>query len=199
MTPSVLSDTRRAIDDAARDIALSTGLSTITLKRLCSATGLTPGVVAGEEPSMHALAARTFADVAADDFGRITRAMEAAGDPMSALRLLVAALVVTDASLDKTIWADAWSLGRHNEFLAAALRERLHAWQDAMVALLEAGVAAGVFSVSNPGLAARQFFALIDSATVYGLIGYLGEFERVELITRSLEVAIGLAPGSLAQ
>ncbi|ROQ39690.1 TetR family transcriptional regulator [Frondihabitans sp. PhB188] len=198
MTSSVLTETRKAIDDAARDIALSTGLSTITLRRLCAVTGLTPGVVAAEEPSMHALVARTFSDVARADFVGITTAMAAEATPLSALRVLVSAVLVTDDSLDKTIWADAWSVGRHSEFVATALRERLHEWQDTLVALLIAGTASGDFSVTNPGLAARQFFALIDSTTVYGLVGYLDEHERVELFTRSLEVSIGLAAGTLA-
>lgn len=189
---------RATIDDAARTIALSSGLTAITLRRMASVSSLAPGVIAGEEPSMPALAARTFSDLALGELARVRGVAAAASTPLEALRILVTALLATDYSLSKTIWADAWSIGRHNDFVAAAARQCMVAWQELVVSILEAGNVTGDFHVTKAPLAARQFFALIDSTTVYGLVGYLTEEERVQLVTRSVEVSVGLAEGALA-
>ncbi|MGA1811126.1 TetR/AcrR family transcriptional regulator C-terminal domain-containing protein [Frondihabitans sp. 4ASC-45] len=193
-----LPDARATIDEAARTIALSSGLTAITLRRMASVSSLSPGVIAAEEPSMHALAARTFSDLALSELGRVRAVAAAASTPLEALRILVSALLATDHCLSKTIWADAWSIGRHNDFVAVAARECMTTWQELAVSILDAGNASGDFHVTNAPLAARQFFALIDSTTVYGLVGYLTEEERSQLVTRSVEVSVGLVEGTLA-
>jgi hypothetical protein len=204
MTPAALpgalvSDTAVAIDRAAHEIALTSGLTAITLRRMTSVSGLAPAVVAAQEPSMPALMARTFTDLAHSEFVRISSQLDDAATPLDALKTLVRLMLVTDHSLSKTIWADAWSVGRHNDFVAAAARRCMVDWQDLAVRILTDGTESGDFRVRNPGLAARQFFALIDSTTVYGLVGYLDEPSRVELVTRSVEVSVGLPEGTLAQ
>jgi hypothetical protein len=196
---AVLSDTASVIDRAAHEIALTSGLTAITLRRMTSVSGLAPAVVAAQEPSMPALMARTFSDLAHAEFVRISSRLDGVQSPLEALTTLVRLMLVTDHSLSKTIWADAWSVGRHNEFVAAAVRRCMVDWQELAVGVLTRGTEQGDFHVRNPGLAARQFFALIDSTTVYGLVGYLDEKERVELVTRSVEVSVGLPEGTLAQ
>ncbi len=68
----------------------------------------------------------------------------------------------------------------------------MRSWQALLVEILVAGAEAGEFVVRRPELAAQQFFALIDSTTAYALVGYLTPDERSLLVTRSLEVALGL-------
>lgn len=195
---SVLTDPVQAIDAAARTIATTSGLTAITLRRMVSTSGLSPAEIATREPSMNALAARTFSDLASEEASRVAEALADAPSPLDALKRVVESLLGPAHDLSKTIWADAWSVGRHNEFVASAAREAMRSWQELLVGILRDGAAAGQFSVNRPDLAAQQFFALIDSTTAYALVDYLDESERQLLVTRSLEVALGLPEGTFS-
>lgn len=189
---AVLTDPAEAIDEAARTIATTSGLTAITLRRVTSVSGLPPATVASHEPSMNALAARTFSDLARAEIERIADSIEGAATPLDALKTIVDSLLGPAHDLSKTIWADAWSVSRHNDFIAVAARESMQAWQELLVGVLLAGSEAGQFSVRRADLAAQQFFALIDSTTAYALVGYLDSDARSLLVTRSLEVSLGL-------
>jgi AcrR family transcriptional regulator len=191
-TGDVLVEPVAALDRAARSIATSAGLTAITLRRMASTSGLPPATVAGFEPSMNALAARTFSELAGEEVAAVAAQLADASSPLDALKRLVESLLGPAHDVSKTIWADAWSVGRHNEFVAAAAREAMRAWQSLLLEILVAGADAGEFAVRRPELAAQQFFALIDSTTAYALVGYLTPDERSLLVTRSLEVALGL-------
>lgn len=202
MTPDtapgpVLIDPSEAIDAAARTIATSAGLTAITLRRVASISGLSPADIATREPSMGALAGRTFAELARAEYERFSKKLDDIDDDLRFLRLLVDAMMTSEHSLSKTIWADAWSVGRHNHFVAAAARESMVLWQEFLVRRLEAGHAAGAFVVADPELAAQRFFALIDSTTAYALVGYLDDATRLRLVASTLETSLGLALGTL--
>ncbi|WP_121371503.1 TetR/AcrR family transcriptional regulator [Frondihabitans australicus] len=189
-------DRTSPIDRAARSIAMSAGLTAITLRRMAATSGLPPATVASHEPSMGALAGRTFSDLAHEEIDDMAARLVGAASPLDALKTLVESLLGPAHDLSKTIWADAWSTGRHNDFVATAAREAMLAWQSLLVEILVAGAEAGQFSVNRPDLAAQQFFALIDSTTAYALVGYLDSDARSLLVTRSLEVALGLPEGT---
>ncbi|GAA4665577.1 TetR family transcriptional regulator C-terminal domain-containing protein [Frondihabitans cladoniiphilus] len=185
-----------AIDRAARDIATSVGLTSITLRRMVSSSGLTPAAVAAREPSMSALAARTFSDLAAAELDRISTELGTASTPLEGVQKLVVSLQGSEHDISKTVWADAWSVGRHNDRVAAAARTSMTAWQGLLVELIVAGVDAGMFQPCEPELVARQFFALVDSTTAYALVGYLDAEARAALVSRGLEVALGVPTGT---
>lgn len=193
----VLTDTRSAIDAAARSIATSAGLTAITLRRVASVSGLPPADIAVREPSMGALAGRTFADLARAEFFRISAALDVVDDDVEFLSRLIGAMMTSEHSLSKTIWADAWSVGRHNQFVAQAARESMVLWQDFLTTRLERGAASGAFVLDDADLAAERFFAMIDSTTAYALVGYLDDAARLRLVASTLEVSLGLELGIL--
>ncbi|GAA4265881.1 TetR/AcrR family transcriptional regulator C-terminal domain-containing protein [Frondihabitans peucedani] len=193
----VLADPRRRIDDAARSIATSAGLTAITLRRVASVSGLAPGDIAHLEPSMGALAGRTFADLARAEIDRISAELDPETDDLTFLGRLITAMMTSEHSLSKTIWADAWSVGRHNQFVAEAARTSMDLWQAFLETRLRAGAARGSFVVDDPALASERFFAMIDSTTAYALVGYLDDAARLRLVSSTLEISLGLASGSL--
>lgn len=193
----VLADTKSAIDAAARSIATSTGLTAITLRRVASISGLAPADIATREPSMGALAGRTFAELARAEYERISAELGAVDDDLRFLSLLIDAMMTTQHSLSKTIWADAWSVGRHNQFVAKAARDSMVLWQDFLVSRLTNGSGSGAYTVHDPELAAQQFFAMIDSTTAYALVDYLDDAARLRLVASTLESSLGLPFGTL--
>ncbi|BDZ48962.1 hypothetical protein GCM10025867_12030 [Frondihabitans sucicola] len=185
------------IDDAAKKIAFASGLSAITLRRLSATVGVEPGVIAQHEPSITALVARIFEELATDEREQTARDIAAQTTPLLALRVLVESLI--DASHDNfnSIWADAWSLGRRSAPLAKAARESMREWNALVLDLVASGIASGDFNDTDPDLVAMQFFALIDSTTAYSLVDYRSSDDRARLVRRTLEISLGLAAGTL--
>ena len=190
---------RGDIDGAARQIALSAGLSAITLRRLASTAGVAPGVVAEHAPSISALVARTFEELADEELAQTTRDVEAMSDPLETLRMLVDTLIDDSHEGFNSVWADAWSMGRRNPPLARKARESMLGWNALILDVVARGVEAGQFTEVDPDLVAMQFIALIDATTAYSLVDYRLPTERVYLIRRTLEISLGLTDGTLSR
>jgi AcrR family transcriptional regulator len=185
------------IDDAAKKIAFAAGLSAITLRRMSATVGCEPGVIAQHEPSITALVARIFEELAADERDQTARDIAAQSNPLESLRVLVDSLIHESHDDFNSIWADAWSLGRHNAPLARAARDGMVNWQALFTRLVADGIASGQFTEVDPELVAMQFLALIDSTTAYRLVDYRSVAEHLHLLRRTLEHSLGLAAGSL--
>lgn len=185
------------IDAAARTIAFSFGLSGITLRRLASTAGLSPGDIAAHEPSMTALVARTFEELAGIELNEARRDIAGFDSALEALRLLVGSLLEDTHGNFNSVWADAWSMGRHNVALARAARDNMTAWHELICSVVRRGMEGREFEGSDSDLVALQFLALIDSITAYSLVDYRTPAERSHLMRRTLEVSLGLAAGSL--
>jgi AcrR family transcriptional regulator len=200
---------RRAdIETAARELALSNGLSAITLRGVASRAGITPALVAHYRPNMDALVAETFAGIVSSELREVAQLTDerasasAAGAAAGAgagaterLGLLVATLL--DGSRDDVtlVWVEAWALGRRNEALAASVREQMDAWQEVLRSLIATGAEAREFDVDDPAAAAWQLLGMIDGLNAQALVRW-GEGRRV-LLTRALEGMLGLARGAL--
>lgn len=189
---------RGEIDEAARQIALAAGLSAITLRRLASTAGVAPGVVAEHEPSISALVARTFEELADEELAQTERAVDSMSDPLETLRMLVDTLIDDSHEGFNSVWADAWSIGRRNPPLARKARESMEGWNALLLGVIARGVESGQFAQIDPDLVAMQFIALIDATTAYALVDYRLPSERAALIRRTLEISLGLADGTLS-
>lgn len=188
---------RQAIDAAARRIAVEYGLSGITLRRLTSSLGVAPGQIAELEPSMGALIARTFEELADAELAETAAVLDRADTPLDGLRTVVEGLLDETHDNFNSIWADAWSLGRHNPPLARAAREGMVGWNDMFVRLVSDGVAASQFADVDPDHVAQLMLALIDSTTAYRLVGYRATSDHLALVRGALTRALGLPAGAL--
>lgn len=65
------------------------------------------------------------------------------------------------------MWADAFSLGRTNDSLAAAVRAVMDTWQALVVGVIEEGVASGEFTTDEPADVAWQFLGMVDGVNAH--------------------------------
>lgn len=185
------------IDDAAKKIAFASGLSAITLRRLSATVGVEPGVIAQHEPSITALVARVFEELARDEREETAREIAVQPTPLAAMQTLVGGLIDDSHDNFNSIWADAWSLGRRSAPLAKAARHSMFEWNSLVLGLVAAGIESGDFNETDPDLVAMQFFAVIDSTTAYSLVGYRSADDRARLVRRTMEISLGLVEGTL--
>jgi AcrR family transcriptional regulator len=206
-------DERRAeIASAARELALTDGLSAVTLRAVAAKAGVTPALVAHYRPTMDALVAETFAEIVSAELREIAHvrpgdrrtgvAADAAvgtrADPSAAERLGALVATLLDGSRDDVtlVWVEAWALGRRNETLAASVREQMDAWHEVLRELIADGRHAGEFEVDDPAAVAWQLLGMIDGLNAQALVRW-GEGRSV-LIARALEGMLGLPRGALA-
>lgn len=185
------------ITAAAAAVARTDGLTAVTLRGVAAAVGVAPSLVAHYRPSMDELVGDTFRSIASTEVAEVARLVADEGDPVAQLAVLVAA--VTDAARDDVavLWADAWSLGRTNEVLAAAARDVMDSWQRLATDVVTAGVRAGVVRAEDPAAIGRLLFALVDATNGYALVDYLDRATRDDLVRSTIARAVGLDAASL--
>jgi AcrR family transcriptional regulator len=112
----------------AVDISADEGLSAVTLRRVGSALGVTPGLVSHYFSSAEQLITAAFTTSANDDLAEARSRVAAAVSPTAKVDALID-YVLDDSSEDASaLWLEAWSLGRRNGALAAAANALTIEW-----------------------------------------------------------------------
>lgn len=183
-------DERRSeIAEAARAIALSDGLSAVSLRAIARRTAVTSALVAHYAPVMDELVAQVFTRIVADELDEISQLVP--GVPADeALTKIVRTLLGGTRDDVTGVWVEAWALGRRNETLAAAVRDQMDAWQRLLLSVIEAGVAEGAFEVDDPAGAAWQLLGMIDGLNAQSLVRWGDTARRSELLLRMISTSL---------
>lgn len=185
------------ITAAAITLARAEGLAALTLRGVASTIGVAPSLVAHYRPSMEDLVGETFRAVATAEVREVAAVTAVAQDPVGRLRTLLTCIADPARDDVATLWADAWSIGRTNDRLAAAARSVMDAWQHLATSIVADGVRAGVMRADDPDEVARLLFALVDAANGYALVGYLDRPAREHLVRATVARAVGLDESDL--
>ena len=185
------------IRDAAQAIALEGGLNAVTLRSIATRVGVTPALVAHYEPNMDALLASTFTSVVRSELAEVSERLADEPTPTDALRQLITTLLEPARQETTAIWLDAWSLGRRNDVISDAVRLEMDAWQDFVVAIVQAGIDSGEFATTEPDAVAWQLVGMIDGLNAQSLVRYRDSQSRSRLLSHAMEQGLGLATGRL--
>ena len=188
----------REIRAAARALALEEGLASITLRAVAARAGVAPALVAHYLPSMDELVAQTFASVVEAELADLDAALEPEPDARAALRTLT--VTILDGTRDDVtrVWVDAWSIGRRNAPLAAAVSEQSVAWQRMVADVVRRGLEAGEVLEGDAEAVAWQFLGLVDGLNAQSLIHDRNPRDHISMVLHVLERELGLADGDLA-
>ncbi|MGV9859057.1 TetR/AcrR family transcriptional regulator [Gordonia sp. NPDC003425] len=185
------------IRSAACEVALSQGLPTLTLRSIGAHVGVAPALVAHYEPNMEDLIATTFAAIAGAEVAEIGDLLGSESTPTDKLRRLIATLTEPGRDEVTVVWADAFSLGRTNEPLAAAVRTAMDEWQLLVAELIGEGITAGEFTTDDAADVGWQFLGMIDGVNSHALVHYAPTADRGRLVRRAMENELGLTRGTL--
>jgi len=146
----------------AVEIATEEGLSAVTLRRVASDLGVTPGLVSHYFSSAEQLITAAFRAAALADLAEARSCIDAAADPVDKMDALMD-YVLDDSSDDASaLWLEAWSLGRRNAALAAEATELTGEWLACIADIVRAGADRGEFDVADVEVAARRLLTMID-------------------------------------
>lgn len=143
-------------------ISQSEGLAAVTLRRVATDLGVTPGLVSHYFSAAEQLIAATFRTAAEADLDQARARVDAAPSPSAQIAELMD-YVLDDVSEEASaLWLDAWSLGRRNPTLAAEAAALTDDWLALIGGIVRAGAATGEFAVPDADVAARRLLILID-------------------------------------
>jgi AcrR family transcriptional regulator len=143
-------------------ISQAEGLSEVTLRRVATDLGVTPGLVSHYFSSAEQLIAAAFRTAAAADLNEARSRVDAATTPTAKISALMD-YVLDDVSQDASaLWLDAWSLGRRTPTLAAEAAALTDDWLEFIGAIVRTGATTGEFVVTDVDAAARRLLIVID-------------------------------------
>lgn len=187
---------RRAeiLAEASR-IALEDGLERITLRAVAEGLGVRPGLISHYFPAAEDLVIEAFALAIS---GERERLLPAEGEPLERLAGFVVHLQGSEAAELSRLWLNARHLSRFSPALTSALEGQEALDREGLQSLIEDGVAAGVFRVSDALAACVRIFIAVDGVGAYA--NNTTPFEN-EAYTRFVidicEWALGLDQGVL--
>ncbi|MBW9092739.1 TetR family transcriptional regulator [Microbacterium jejuense] len=186
---------REEILGAAAAIALAEGLERVTLRAVADRLGVRPGLITHYFPAAEDLVAAAFARAAA---GEREQLFARDGDPLSRLQRFVD-VIGGDQSRDLSrLWLNARHLSRFSPVLDAAVVEQEALNDEGIVALIEDGVAAGVFTADDPLRAGVRILMAVDGQSAYvNNTRESGGAVYRDFVAETAEWSLGLPPGTL--
>lgn len=185
------------IHEAAVAIASEGGLSVLTLRSVATRAGVAPGLVAHYTDSMDDLVANTFRELTASELEGVREQVDAVEDPAAKLGKMLATVLAPDHENITLVWVDAWSLGRGNAALSAAIEEQMGAWQRFIAGIARQGEDAGVFAPDDHDAVAWQILAMIDGISAHTLTRGADPAPFVARLAQACETLLGAAPGAV--
>lgn len=200
-TRTRLAPTERAaqIRAAAAALAREQGLAALTLRAIAQRAGVAPGLVAHYATSMDDLVAAVFVELTGAELGDVRTRVEASRGPAAQLATLFETVLGHDHEDITLVWVDAWSLGRGNAALAAAIDEQMDAWRAFLADVVREGRHAGLFAVDDPDAAAWQILAMIDGVSAHALVAGADPAPFAARLAQACEALVGAAPGTVAR
>lgn len=146
----------------AVDISADEGLSAVTLRRVATDLGVTPGLVSHYFSSAEQLITAAFTASADADLAEARTRVAHSDSPTAKMDALMDYVLDESSEDASALWLEAWSLGRRNPALAAAANALTVEWLACIAEIVRSGVAAGEFSVADADVAARRLLTMID-------------------------------------
>lgn len=182
---------RDEIHAAAVSIAEVDGLQALTLRAIAQELGVASGLVAHYFPRMDQLVTDIYSAIVGQELAEMIWRAASVAEPLDRLARAVRDMIASGQESVTLVWVDAWSLGRRNPQLAAAVREQSEAWVEFLAGLLaDAGAA-------DASTLAWQLLGIVDGLNAQSLAELAPAEEQERLVLRSLEHELGLADGTL--
>ena len=146
----------------AVELAAAEGLSAVTLRRVATDLGVTPGLVSHYFSSAEQLITAAFRSAAVADLAEARSHIDTAPTALAKMDALMDYLLDDSSDDASALWLEAWSLGRRNPALATEANDLTDKWLMCIADIVRAGMRDGEFVVDDVNVAARRLLTMID-------------------------------------
>ncbi|HCT81007.1 MAG TPA: TetR family transcriptional regulator, partial [Micromonosporaceae bacterium] len=157
------------LDDLLRtaiEVILERGFANTRTADVAKAAGVSQALVFYHFSTKDALLTQAFTYAAEQDLARLQAVMDARATPAEKLKRLVKLLAPQGRSNSWLMWIDGWSESLRNPELESVSRRMDLRWKEALIEVINAGVADGSFKCDDPIGAAWRLNSLIDGLAV---------------------------------
>jgi AcrR family transcriptional regulator len=190
---------RDSIIDAALSVMLRKGLAATTVRDVADEMGTSSGLIHHYFTSMDDLLAAAFDRAAGQDLDATRAAMAGGTGPVERLTIFFATYTRAEQDWAFQLWLDAWAEAARRPAVQATSQRLNVAWQQLLVEAIHDGVAAQVWSCSDPEAAAWRILSLLDGLALQ-TVAHRAAVARDSVIPWSVahaEAELGLPRGSL--
>ncbi len=156
------------------------GMLTMRIADVATAMDVSPGLIIYHFETKENLLAEALQHAAERDLLKLRRVMREADSPATRLMAALDWYAPTGQARGWQIWVDAWSAALRDKALSKVLADLQDQWTKEIAAVIDEGVAAGLFRVGDAHDAATRITALLDGLAVRLLV-HKGAFKRDEL------------------
>ena len=174
------------------------GLERVTAKRIAEELGVVPGLINHYFGSVDDLVAAAFGHSAEAERAVVFGAGSAGTGPLDELNRLLAAFLQTDRDPVSLLWLDAWQASRRRPALLMEVVRQMEADTAQLAIMITRGVESGHFITDDAASTALRIMALIDGLSIQAATRAQIDYSVVvELVVRTIQSELGLAPGEL--
>ena len=190
---------RSRIVDATLAVMVRKGIAATTVRDVAEEMGSSAGLVHHYFASMDDLIAVAFEQAATSGLTATREALVSGTTPVEKLRLFFSTYVRAEQDWAFQLWLDAWSEAARRPTLQATSQRLNIAWQQLLVEVILAGLAAGDFSCPDPEAAGWRILSLLDGLALQTVAHSIavGREAVVAWSAAHAEHELGLPPGAL--
>ncbi|MBA2555136.1 MAG: TetR family transcriptional regulator C-terminal domain-containing protein [Geodermatophilaceae bacterium] len=190
---------RSRIIEATLAVMLRKGIAATTVRDVAQEMGSSPGLVHHYFDSMDDLVAVAFEQAATSGLTATREALGSVSAPVEKLRIFFATYVRAEQDWAFQLWLDAWSEAARRPTLQATSQRLNVEWQQLLVEVIRAGLAAGDFTCPDPEAAGWRILSLLDGLALQTVAHHIavGRDAVVAWSAGHAEHELGLAEGTL--
>lgn len=190
------------LDDLLRtaiEVILERGFANTRTADVAKAAGVSQALVFYHFSTKDALLTQAFTYAAEQDLARLQAVMDARATPAEKLKRLVKLLAPQGRSNSWLMWIDGWSESLRNPELESVSRRMDLRWKEALIEVINAGVADGSFKCDDPIGAAWRLNSLIDGLAVQLMVHdkVISRRQAAEWMRVAAAREVGLDPADL--
>jgi len=146
------------------------GMAAVRVADVAEASGVSPALIIYHFGTKERLLSEALVHACDRDLSTLDAIVGGPGSPAARLLAALDWYAPSGPARGWTIWIDAWSVAIRDRALAKVLADLQHRWTDAIAAVIDDGVAAGVFRTADSSAAAARLTSFLDGLAVRSVV-----------------------------